>query len=248
MTERYREFPAALAAAREAAGLTQEELARRVGRTQQAVAKWESGESMPTRRSVTTLVQVLPELARLGMPMLDSTVQARDERVHQGGYSRFEPQTVRSTHDVRLSRGAEIEREIFRQLPDELKEYEARTRLNRFDYESPNAVVEILACPSTFVPYIVVAGRLWKLSAERLKRDDYRVYCLLLVADESDADVRSSVELTPLLRRLQEEAELHGIMLIYANGPSGGVQAILDLENSMRGAVRNEEEDAPNAD
>ena len=55
-------------AARQAAGLSQEKLAERLGLTRQAVTKWESGQSAPSTENLLHLAEVLgvPVTALLG--------------------------------------------------------------------------------------------------------------------------------------------------------------------------------------
>lgn len=67
-----------IAEARKAAGLTQTEVARRLGIRPQSVQAWESGVSAPRARRLTELAQVLdvPEA---------HFFQTRDERTEPGG-------------------------------------------------------------------------------------------------------------------------------------------------------------------
>ncbi len=55
-------------AARQAAGLSQEKLAERLGLTRQAVTKWETGQSAPSTENLLRLAEVLgvPVTALLG--------------------------------------------------------------------------------------------------------------------------------------------------------------------------------------
>ena len=52
-------------AARQAAGLSQEKLAERLGLTRQAVTKWETGQSAPSTENLLHLAEVMQ---RAGVP------------------------------------------------------------------------------------------------------------------------------------------------------------------------------------
>ena len=65
-------------AARQAAGLSQEKLAERLGLTRQAVTKWETGQSAPSTENLLRLAEVLgvPMTALLGASAPEQQLQA----------------------------------------------------------------------------------------------------------------------------------------------------------------------------
>ena|GEM_PF-3989256 len=224
MDDQYKQFPAALTAAREAAGLTQKELADRVGKTQQAVAKWENGESNPTRRSMGKLIAVLPELEKLGLP----TLREQKDRVGEiyGNDLVSEPDTKpygplpRAFYSMLL-------RSLEDQLPEDLQQYLSKSRAD-FDYQSPNAVIEISAPVGTLHPF-ALTQRLWRLSTARIKNNDKRGYYLLLLNSETKNDYRQQM----VVARYISEANMHGITLLVVNDAKQAVEMIKAIESGV---------------
>lgn len=220
MEDPYKTFPAALTAAREAAGLTQKELGDRISKSQQAVAKWENGESNPTRRSMGRLVEVLPELAKLGLPTLNPTKYVFAPTAPSATAAPDKPGRIK-VPDVR------IEEEVWDALPRDLQRNTQRTR--EVDYESPKAVIEICSFPNHPVGSML-PHRLWRLSTLRLKNNDNRGYYLLMVrkfGDTSSLDYHRQ----RFIARLTAEASLHGITLLTADHPDNAAEIIHAIES-----------------
>jgi DNA-binding XRE family transcriptional regulator len=59
--------PAFITALREAAGITQEELGRRIGRDKLTVSRWECGTLRPSREALTRLRDLFRELKTSGV-------------------------------------------------------------------------------------------------------------------------------------------------------------------------------------
>ena len=59
--------PAFLASLRQAAGLTQEELGRRIGRDKLTISRWERGTMRPSRESLGELAGLFRRLKRSGV-------------------------------------------------------------------------------------------------------------------------------------------------------------------------------------
>lgn len=73
-------FGAALAQTRFEMGMSQAQLAKLTGRTQQGVAKWEAGESLPTRKSLSRMVLHLGLfwVGKIDLPAADEFSMAKD--------------------------------------------------------------------------------------------------------------------------------------------------------------------------
>lgn len=214
MEDPYKKLPAALTAAREAAGLTQKELGDRIGKTQQAVAKWENGESNPTRRSMGRLLEVLPDLVQLGLPSLEPAKR-------EFAMDRDRPMPARVPTNTR------IEEEVWDALPRDLQRNTQRT--HEVDYESPKAVIEICLFPNhpgaSMLPH-----RLWRLSTIRLKNNDSRGYYLLMVRRPGDT-ASLDYQRQRAIARLTTEASLHGITVLTADHPNNAAEIIHAIES-----------------
>lgn len=226
MDPKQKAFAAALTAAREAAGLTQYELGEMVGRTQQAVAKWENAESMPTRKSMGQLIKVLPDLEKLGLPATAPQLRAVPaERSFQERRITYGPPL-----EDRLNRASKIHQEMIefeQQIADSLP---AALRPNfrnsrGIDYQSENVAAEIYRPQSLALPHGLTM-RLWTLSTERLRRGDAREYCLIVVLADSDQAVRFQRQSA----RLLAEAYLHGVIILTAESPEQVAQIIAAIE------------------
>jgi transcriptional regulator with XRE-family HTH domain len=62
-----------LRVARRAAGLTQEKLARRIGRSKSAITQWESGQRSPGPQAVPQLAEALKMTPREVAELIDKT-------------------------------------------------------------------------------------------------------------------------------------------------------------------------------
>jgi len=209
----YKKFPAALTAAREAAGLTQKELGDRIAKSQQAVAKWENGESNPTRRSMSRLIEVLPQLGKLGLPTLTPTKLA------------FTPTAPDETAPIK-GPIVNIEEDVWNALPRDLQRNIQRFR--GVNYKLPKAVIEICLFPDHPIGS-KLHHRLWRLSTLRLKNNDDSVYYLLMVrkfGDTSSLDYHRQ----RFIARLTAEANLHGITVLTADHPDNAAEIIHAIE------------------
>lgn len=223
--DQYKKFPAALTTARETAGLTQKELGDRIGKTQQAVAKWENGESNPTRRSMGKLISVLPALKELGLPALYLTDHIRPNDANRG------PQTPPNLIEMSASaHRAQVESQFMMDIilgvPNELQANFRRTR--EVDYESSKAVIQIYVLQTHSHPF-ALPYRLWRLSTLRLKQNDGRAYYFLIVrAPDQGAggDYRHQMHLT----QQAVEASLHGINLLVADSAAHASEIITSIE------------------
>ena len=59
--------PAQIATMRQAAGLTQEQLGRRIGKSRLTVSRWERGAMRPSRKSTNALARLFDRLKRSGV-------------------------------------------------------------------------------------------------------------------------------------------------------------------------------------
>lgn len=235
MDSKQKAFAAALTAAREAAGLTQLELGEKVGRTQQAVAKWENGESMPTRRSMGQLINVLPELEKLGVPFTPvesyhttlARIHAAQEptRVHvREGISPYtRTGDILDRRQFRQEYMSQVEKEFIDSLPETLRpNFDTRRRI---DYESDKIVVELYQTMHAATPTGMIL-RLWALSTERLRRADSREYYLVVMLPGSEETVRFQRQ----SGRLYAEAYIHGIIILTAQSPQEAAEIIAAIE------------------
>lgn len=229
MDDQYKDFPAALTAAREAAGLTQKELGDKIGKSQQAVAKWENGESNPTRRSMGQLISVLPSLAKLELPALPPKLQVVQTATGAG-----KTLTGAAAIDGLRQAGApdsHLEATIRKMLPPELQQY---LRWNReIDYESEKAVVEICSLFLRMHP-AAFAHRLWRLSTLRLKNNDRRGYYLLLVRTDGSGSGLTYHQQRDIAR-YTAEANIHGITLLTADSPLNAAEILHAIESDAGG-------------
>lgn len=221
MDDQYKQFPAALTAAREAAGLTQKELADRVGKTQQAVAKWENGESNPTRRSMGKLIAVLPELAKLNLP----TMETAPYTIKTSG-----TMTVRSPGSF-SEEVAEYSQDIRQSLPTEYQPFFEADRRQEFDYYSPRVAIELCFLYPAQLNPISLTRKLWRLSTARLRdKGETHNYYLLAVSMNDVLSYRQQM----MLSKFAAEAELHGVHLLAATSASQAAQIIESIESAAQ--------------
>lgn len=238
MDDLYKKFPAALTAAREAAGLTQKELGDRVGKTQQAVAKWENGESRPTRRSMGQLIAVLPSLANLGLPALSSVaVQNQDTHSQRAddGISINRPRALppraalaRVGRPLPQPRSMQVMKDIYEALPPELQGNFKQSQ--GIDYESSKAAVEISVPASSHMRPLILESQLWRLTTALRQHNDARWYYLLLVPAEETQEARD-LNFQRMIARYTSEAAVHGIVFLVADNAAHAAQIITEIEN-----------------
>lgn len=253
MTEKI-EFSQALKESREAANLTQEQLAAKIGRTQQAIQAWEDGRNKPTRRSLFPLIQVLPALGQYDLQSMGIKVVEDPALGPWGGPSTAMQRTVdrfgeqirqvqeRAQSDTPLKRppwaiaspgiGAQIEKEIFENLPVELQRFMGNDRVA--DFVSDRLVVEIVAMQSVGVMW---ESKLLRISTLRLKNKDERFYCMLFVrvSTDSRADEPNAILVRQrALTRLGEMASYHNVGIISADSPIEAAGIIVALEQDMK--------------
>jgi transcriptional regulator with XRE-family HTH domain len=229
--DQYKKLPAALTAAREAAGLTQKELADKIGKTQQAVAKWENGESNPTRRSMGQLIGVLPDLARLGLPALAEHI--RPNYLGMSPIDNLRRVTVQENRQLYgdperdIPYLSKMEADFFDSLPPQFAQY--RTAQSAFDYESPNLVLDLYAplnMPGTG-RVSLIASKLWQLSSAKIRNNDGRIYCLCLIIPSED---RNSYLMQRIVSRHITDAELHNVTLVVAHTPQEAAELTASIE------------------
>ncbi|NYT44586.1 helix-turn-helix transcriptional regulator [Alcaligenaceae bacterium] len=237
MSDPYLKLPAALTAAREDAGLTQKELGDRIGKTQQAVAKWENGESRPTRRSMGQLIRVLPKLAELDLPALTSVTTLSERNIRPVDTDTFYEERPRRIPSrlvtSRVGRpiqtpSTEVMGQIYDALPHDLQRNFKQTRAA--DYESRKAVIEIFVSFHRAVGNLALEASLWRLATASRKYNDERWYYLLMVPTQDNQELKD-LRFQQMVARNTGDAALQGIILLVADNAEHAAQIITDIEN-----------------
>lgn len=149
-------FAVALRKAREDKGLTQRDLASKMGMTQQAIGRWEAGRGIPNVTSLGKLRELLGAF--------DEGIDRRDERPVSAPVVTREPRVT----DESPREDAQI----------------LETRLGTtvsFDYLSDKLAVDIIDEPPR-PRYELYAAALWKLSCSQIICGGRREFMLLIVS------------------------------------------------------------------
>jgi transcriptional regulator with XRE-family HTH domain len=182
---------------RERMKLSQEQLAKMLDVSQQAVANWEAGTSHPRRDRRARLLQILgPDSALVKTPPRHEFVPAGPTPSPEDAASKFE--SARSRVEAAMAR-YEADREEFRSaLPERLQQYIERdigigAATRRLDYLSQRLGVEIKRLPANrfftwqnFAPAMLHLAVVRGITQATEPRREY----LLIVVNDLGVDIR----------------------------------------------------------
>lgn len=224
--------------------MTQSELGARLGRTQQAVAMWESGNSYPSKKSMDGLKQVLPMLASRGNPpKLESPPVPYQRDDSPVGDSKGEPPTGMGPFADRLALEGDVINAVLDALPEGLRRNYQRIRT--VDYSSDKLALEISVLLPTVRPLTWgLPAKLWRMSSLRLQFEgDERQYGLMVIAINTAAHVFQSHRMA----RITYEASLHGLFIKVVSTPQEAAAFITAVEEGTVALMSdfNGDEDLP---
>lgn len=247
---------------REHAGLTQAELAQHLGVSQQSIAKWESGKSLPRFKVMEKLVHILgiPKDSLDGIQIYRGWAGATEESVaaskasmaaHGDLPSRsalneeaFPPTGTRSAREY----AAHFKNFLSPRLEAEgiTGEWDTSLRIAtmnwQIDFCNENLVVQFIHAKSiAFALRGPLYARLWRMAALRSMSNDKRYYLAIIVLRKDENSLTESANQYAhssafqneiILRRITAEAPGLGLSLYVARTPDR-VVSLLNLPKSL---------------
>jgi len=256
------EFGKIIQRCREVAGFTQEGLARHIGLSQQSIAKWESGKSVPREAALRAL------LAALEVPFseLEDIYTALGRTLPKGleqkfeAYHRQEAKLRRTEHSDHVDQGAPgVE---FPMKPPEMPQLEYHRTCNRLireatgaaniagkwdsqlkvgptgltlDFVTNDVVVEFLHCSDNKTLTADLKGHIYKVLWRLVLARSYRSdarHYALIVTIATHTAPDPSARNEVLLRRLSAEASMADVTIFLAQTPQQASSLIASLSIS----------------
>lgn len=233
-------FMDVLKSVRESKGWTQEDLAKSIGVSQQAVQKWEAGKSLPRPARREALLSALNLDARRAEVRLRHEIVDREPR-ERLDRPRPPAHTLVISRDTRTNAFlAEVE-ELLPKECQYIVPPQPLARRAQFspDYASPTACVKFIvdgaASNTNFLPPSarhLALQYLWGLVTLRqmelqLVSNHSRIPVLCVVTSEID---RRRVEFSTM----EQDAAYHSAFIEYVENAAGAVQVLLDYETGAR--------------